>query len=82
MDSSQESTSLSIQDIRIQVVNWKAYLLLFLSPIAVMLTMIGLQYSASSLAYWENPSPDVYSLPQMPKCIGDDCVSLAYAVLG
>jgi hypothetical protein len=32
--------------------------------------------------YWENPTPDVFTLPPMPKCIGKDCVSLAYAVIG
>ena len=47
-----------------------------------MLTMIGLQYSASNRYYWENPNPDVFALDKIPKCIGENCTSLAYAVVG
>lgn len=56
--------------------------MLFLSPIVVMLAMIGLQYSASGIYSWENPSPDVFRLPPIPKCIGEDCISLAFATVG
>ena len=56
--------------------------MLFLSPLFVMLAMISLQYSASGIYLWENANPDIYSLPKIPKCIGEDCITLAYATVG
>ena len=41
-----------------------------------------LQNWANTNFLWENLDPEIQQIPPIPKCYGDDCLTLAYAVNG
>lgn len=60
---------------------WK-YVLIYLSPMLILLLIQLLQVWANSNFIWENVDPSVEDIPPIPKCYGEDCLTLAYAING
>lgn len=58
------------------------YALIYISPFLILLLILALQSWANTNFLWENYNPQVYSIPNLPKCYGQDCITLAYAVNG
>jgi hypothetical protein len=70
------------KSIKIQLVNLRSYIALYMSPIVVLLTLMLYQHVADTNNIWENLSPVAYSLEKIPLCKGEDCRTLAYTVVG
>ena len=62
--------------------NLAKYLLIYFSPILILLLILLLQAWANSNFIWENVNPDIEDIPSIPKCYGEDCLTLAYTVNG
>lgn len=58
----------------------KKYVLIYLSPLLVLLLISMLQSWANSNLIWERLDPPVSPIPPIPKCYGEGCVTLAYCV--
>jgi hypothetical protein len=76
------TTILIEKSLRIQLINYKAYITLYLSPLVVLLTLMLYQYIAEKNSIWENLTPDIYRLDKVPLCHGEDCRTLAYTIVG
>lgn len=58
------------------------YALIYISPFLILLLILALQSWANTNFLWENYNPEIYSIPNLPKCYGEGCLTLAYAVNG
>jgi len=81
-DSTLEGKSSSMQNYLVFRTNKSKYMLIYLSPIIVMLIVMILQHLTVNNFTWEYPSPDPYSLKPIPKCYGDDCLTLGVVYAG
>jgi hypothetical protein len=66
-----EGTFSFIQNYLVFRTHKSKYLLIYLSPIMVMLIVMILQHWTVQNFTWEYPTPDPYSLQPIPKCYGD-----------
>lgn len=53
-----------------------------MSPILILFMIQMLQLWANSNFIWENLDPETREIPHIPRCYGEDCVTLAYVVNG
>lgn len=71
-----ESNSLPTQNFIVFKTHRNKYLLIYLSPLLVLLLLLVLQRWTEQNFTWENLNPAEFSLNPVPRCHGEGCITL------
>ena len=62
--------------------NLKITLFQIITPIFFTVLLVYLQWIAKSMSSFENKNPGVENVPLIPKCFGEDCITIGYGIIG
>lgn len=62
--------------------NYISTLFVLFSPLFICLLLLLLQYIANSVANENEINPPITKNPNLPRCTGEDCVTLGYGIIG
>ena len=77
-----ESTHSLIQNYLIFTTHRRKYALIYMSPLLIMFIIMIMQSWVTKNFTWEYPEPSPYQLQPIPKCYGEDCLTLGIVYEG